>query len=768
MIDSIELKNWKTHEETKLRFSKGTNILLGPMGSGKSSIMDAISFALFGTYPAIQHRRVAVDEIIMNRPEQKNRGSVKLEFALDGVAYTIERTLELNGSSKATLAKEGAYLQSQPQRVNEEVEKILKVDYDLFSRAIYSEQNRLTYFLELPPRDRKKQIDELLGLDKFATAQENATTLINKIKDMASESEKTIAGFDVNRLKEQHKAILEQIDQAHKERKSLEEELKGNEKEKSSAEKKLKETKEAFSRKTLLAKQIAELKSRMAIIEKEIEKIEKKGVGEKGTLVKKLKEASANFEAFSKKEKAAEEEEKSSFQQLAHTEAELRSASKELDEREKLRKELAKRNRAELEEMVKKNAEEAKKRGAERDSAVAQRNENKRWLDELKKHWDKCPVCERELDEKLKNKILEEREKEVGRLEGEIEKQKAIVERLEKEVETGKKEVEGLNRIEERLKEQGDVDKKVRDLKEKEEKEKEENSKLKKKKDDAKSAAVKAKDDVAKLEAEKETAERREGYIEEKAKDSKEIKEREEEHGKIEVSEQTIDKLQDELTSLSVKSKELSTRLDANAESEKERAAQLEEKRKEIDAVDKMQDEVKRKRKVVESITDFKNALEQTQTTLRTKLIGSINDIMHEIWPELYPYGDYHSLILEPTAEDYMLKVKTARGSGSEWENVDTIASGGEKSVACLAMRVAFAKVLVPNLRWIILDEPTHNIDQQGLSKFVKAINEVLPKIVDQVFIITHDEMLKQVVNARIYVLSRNKEESGGTSVEAY
>ena len=45
------------------------------------------------------------------------------------------------------------------------------------------------------------------------------------------------------------------------------------------------------------------------------------------------------------------------------------------------------------------------------------------------------------------------------------------------------------------------------------------------------------------------------------------------------------------------------------------------------------------------------------------------------------------------------------------------MASGGERSIACLAMRIAMAMVIVPNLRWLILDEPTHNIDEQGISK---------------------------------------------------
>ena len=75
--------------------------------------------------------------------------------------------------------------------------------------------------------------------------------------------------------------------------------------------------------------------------------------------------------------------------------------------------------------------------------------------------------------------------------------------------------------------------------------------------------------------------------------------------------------------------------------------------------LERMQRDVAGKRKAVENITKFRNALEETQTALRSRLIGSINDIMQEIWPELYPYGDYQGIMLEPTSDDYVLKVRT-------------------------------------------------------------------------------------------------------------
>jgi exonuclease SbcC len=768
MINSIELKNWKTHKSTKLKFAKGTNILLGQMGSGKSTVMDAISFALFGTYPAIQHRKVAVDEIIMNRPEQENKASVKLEFGIDDTSYVVERSLERSGSTKATISKNGAYMQSQPQRVNEEIERMLKVDYDLFSRAIYSEQNRLTYFLELRPAERKKQIDQLLGLDKFALAQENSTTLINKIRDIVGENEKTIAAFDLEKLNEQHRLMLEEIGKLADAKKELEEEASKEEKNRNYVEKTLRGMKDSYSRKTQLLKEIAEFKSKIDVISKEIGKIEKKEIRDRKTLEKKLSVANASLDNLAKIEKDAAKNESDSLKELAHTEEEMRTAKKENEEREELRKDQEKRSRKDAEETVKSSSDLLKELNKECEANAATMKENQRWLDELKKHWSKCPVCDRELSEEMRNRILEERKKEVEKLGEQIERQKEKIEKLEKELEKSKTELEKITRIEEKLKELEGAEKKLKETENRLKTTKETNTVLKRKKEEATEATAKAKDLLAKLEQEKEAIERMEGYISERDKCSTMLKEKEQTAAKIETNEEEIDKTQKELTSLDVRLKELATKLEANSISEKEKRAFEKEKKKEIETVTGIQDGVKRKKKVIESILEFKSALEETQTALRTRLIGSINSIMQEIWPELYPYGDYQGIELEPTSEDYMLKVRTSRGSEQVWEDVSAIASGGEKSVACLAMRVAFSLVLVPNLRWMILDEPTHNIDQQGLSKFVKAINEVLPRLVDQVFIITHDETLKQAANAKIYVLSRNKEENAGTIVEAY
>ncbi|MCL5008390.1 MAG: hypothetical protein M1156_00680, partial [Candidatus Marsarchaeota archaeon] len=168
----------------------------------------------------------------------------------------------------------------------------------------------------------------------------------------------------------------------------------------------------------------------------------------------------------------------------------------------------------------------------------------------------------------------------------------------------------------------------------------------------------------------------------------------------------------------------------------------------------------------LDELSKFRNALSETQSALRKRLVSSVNDIMESIWPNLYPYGDYAGIMLSATDDDYVLQLRSLKDGEYVWENVNSTASGGERSIACIVMRIAFSLVLVPNLRWLILDEPTHNIDSNGIAKFVRLLNENLPGIIEQIFIITHDEQLKQVSSGTIYSLSREKEINGTSIVQ--
>ena len=113
MITRIRLRNWKSHMESEFGFSKGMNAIVGIMGSGKTSIMQAISFSLFGTFPALQARRVGMDELIMKRPQLMNEAEVELGFAVGGKSYSVLRVIRReNGTVKAELREGGRLLET--------------------------------------------------------------------------------------------------------------------------------------------------------------------------------------------------------------------------------------------------------------------------------------------------------------------------------------------------------------------------------------------------------------------------------------------------------------------------------------------------------------------------------------------------------------------------------------------------------------------------------------------------------------------------------
>nr|WP_243687341.1 AAA family ATPase [Methanobacterium formicicum] len=50
IIESLHMTNFKSHRDTRIEFDTGISIIIGGNGAGKSSILEAVSFALFKQY----------------------------------------------------------------------------------------------------------------------------------------------------------------------------------------------------------------------------------------------------------------------------------------------------------------------------------------------------------------------------------------------------------------------------------------------------------------------------------------------------------------------------------------------------------------------------------------------------------------------------------------------------------------------------------------------------------------------------------------------
>ena len=212
MISRVRLKNWKSHLESDFQFTEGMNALIGIMGSGKSSVMDAISFGLFGTFPLHNVKKISLDDVIMKRPHLKDDAEVSIDFAVDGKAYTVVRKIKKGkGTSSAEIRQDGKLIDVNPDNVTRFVEQALQIDYNTFSKAVYSEQNNIDYFLTVPKGRRMQYIDKMLRLDIFEAVRENATKIRNSIATGQKEKIKLLSEFDMQEIKVRMDMLKEEI-----------------------------------------------------------------------------------------------------------------------------------------------------------------------------------------------------------------------------------------------------------------------------------------------------------------------------------------------------------------------------------------------------------------------------------------------------------------------------------------------------------------------------------------------------------------------------
>jgi exonuclease SbcC len=459
VIDGISLHNWKSHEDTHFRFGKGTNILVGPMGSGKSTVLDALCFSLFGNFPALQHKRVKLSEVIMNRPAKKEEAWVKVEFTWQGSKYEVERRIDSEGGSEARISREGKLIQGpQPQRVNEEVERLLRIDYDLFTRAVYSEQNGIDYFLTLGRGDRKKQIDELLGISKFEVMRSNLSTVLNRMKGMQDDKRTLLSSMDAEKLKREEES-------AEAELRRLEREVEEQGRKVSEIGVRRKNAEAALSRMSMLERVYSELSERKGAIARTIESMNKEEAGRVAAVSPEEIERADDAEMGRTEEQLREGKKRVAeyTREVGSTNERMRVVQNEVKEREELGKKLGGlEGAAELESRI----YEAEKKLSEARSGIGCSNRRISELDELisefRKDTTKCPVCETPLEEGRRKELLGRREKERA---AEVEK----IKNIEKLIDEEEKLLSGMK---EKLKVVRDVEERLKTLRGKEEAEK--------------------------------------------------------------------------------------------------------------------------------------------------------------------------------------------------------------------------------------------------------------------------------------------------------
>ena len=137
--------------------------LTGPTGSGKSSIIDAICFALYGSIPRLSGVAPVVS---LGKPEAR----IRLVFEVEGETWTVSRLIVRHGegASQRDVRLEGPGVALEGVReVDTRIVRLLGLGFDHFTRTVVLPQGRFAAFLEDGPAAREKLLKQLLDLGVY-------------------------------------------------------------------------------------------------------------------------------------------------------------------------------------------------------------------------------------------------------------------------------------------------------------------------------------------------------------------------------------------------------------------------------------------------------------------------------------------------------------------------------------------------------------------------------------------------------------------------
>lgn len=170
-INKLYLENYRIHKSLTLEFSAGINLLLGDNGKGKSSILEAIGYALFDSKPRNKNQG---DTVTFG---EKN-GKIEIEFTgIDGKEYIVIR--KIPGSTILLDKEKNEILENKEEKIKElcGIKGNIK---NIYENIIIAKQNEFVNAFKETPSNRAKLFNYIFNTEIY---QNLADDYCKSVKD---------------------------------------------------------------------------------------------------------------------------------------------------------------------------------------------------------------------------------------------------------------------------------------------------------------------------------------------------------------------------------------------------------------------------------------------------------------------------------------------------------------------------------------------------------------------------------------------------------
>lgn len=185
ILKKIILNNIRSYEKETIDFVQGSTLLSGDIGSGKTSILLGIEFALFGLQPGQRG-----NSLLRNNSKE---GGVKIEFEVDGKEVLIERTLKRGKTVSQdycaiTIGNEKK--ETSVTELKNTVLELLNYPFEfakkqnfLYKFTVYTPQEEMKQIILQDPATRINTIRHVFGIDKYRRILENTSIVTSKLRE---------------------------------------------------------------------------------------------------------------------------------------------------------------------------------------------------------------------------------------------------------------------------------------------------------------------------------------------------------------------------------------------------------------------------------------------------------------------------------------------------------------------------------------------------------------------------------------------------------